>query len=241
MTSATANPVTENPTQVRGRWSKFAPLLGLVFVVVVVVAVSMSNTPDTSNSPASILAYYQAHTGQVRASALLVPPAVVIGLFWFAYLRNWLQRRDVHERWGTVAFAGGILFAVTGAVAAGVQLALVDTPRHLTPATAAALNFLEGGIPATLASMAFGVMAIAAGIAMIKSRSLPTWLGWFSVVVGILGALPVGDFFALPAIGVWTLLVAGVMWFRTDPDGALARSSWSPTSEGQAGTPHGGG
>jgi len=223
MTSVTANPVTENPTQVRGRWSRFAPLLGLVFVVMVAVSVSMSNTPNTSNSPASILAYYQAHTGQVRASAFLVPPAAVIGLFWFAYLRNWLQRRDVHERWGAIAFAGGILFAVTGAVAAGVQLALVDTPRHLTPATATALNFLEGGIPAMLASMAFGVMAIAAGIAMIKSRSLPTWLGWFSVVVGILGALPVGDFFALPAIGVWTLMVAGVMWFRTDPDGALAR------------------
>ena len=147
MTSIAANPVTENPTHVRGRWSKFAPLLGLVFVVMVVASVSLSNTPNTSNSPASILAYYQAHTGQVRASAFLVPPAVVIGLFWFAYLRNWLQRRDVHERWGAVAFAGGILFAVTGAVAAGILLALVDTPRHLTPATATALNFLEGRHP----------------------------------------------------------------------------------------------
>jgi hypothetical protein len=213
--------VTDSPTQAPARWSKVAPLLGLLFVAFVVASVFVSNTPDTSHSPASILAYYKAHNHRVTVGAFLVAPAVVIGLFWFAYLRNWLQRRDVHERWGAVTFAGGILFAVTGAVAGGVEFALTDTTKHLTPATATALNFLEGDVPFILASIAFGLMAIAAGIAMIKSQYLPTWLGWFSLVVGILGALPIGDFFALPAIGIWTLLVVGVMWFRTDPEGSL--------------------
>jgi hypothetical protein len=64
-------------------------------------------------------------------------------------------------------------------------------------------------------------MAIAAGVAMLKSARLPTWLGWVSLILGILGVVPVGDFFALPAIGVWTLLVAGVVYFRSDPDGTL--------------------
>ena len=214
--------VTERPTQSSARWSKVAPLLGLLFVAFVVASILVASTPNTSNSPDSILAYYKSHNHQVTVSAFLVAPAVVFGLFWFAYLRNWLQRRDVHERWGAVAFAGGILFAVTGAVAGGVEFALVDTTKHLTASTAAALNFLEGDVPFILASMAFGLMAIAAGIAMIKSRYLPTWLGWFSLVVGILGTLPIGDFFALPAIGVWTLLVVGVMWFRADPEGRLA-------------------
>jgi len=214
--------VTESPTQAPGRWSKIAPLLGLVFVVLVLVSIILSNTPNTSNSPASILAYYKVHKDRVTVGAFFVAPAVVVGLFWFAYLRNWLQRRDVHERWGAVAFAGGILFAVTGGIAGGVEFALTDTVKHLTPATATALNFLEGDVPFILASMAFGLMAIAAGIAMIKSQYLPTWLGWFSLVVGILGALPIGDFLALPAIGIWTLLVVGVIWFRTDPEGKLA-------------------
>ena len=68
-----------------------------------------------------------------------------------------------------------------------------------------------------LASMAFGVMAIAAGVAMLKSALLPRWLGWVSLSSGILGVVPVGDFFALPAIGVWTLIVAGVVYFRPGP------------------------
>jgi hypothetical protein len=82
-------------------------------VAFVVASVIVSNTPDTSNSPPSILVYYKVHNDRISVGAFLVAPAVVIGLFWFAYLRNWLQRRDVHERWGAVAFAGGILFAVT--------------------------------------------------------------------------------------------------------------------------------
>lgn len=204
------------------RWSKVAPLLGLLFVVLVLASVAFGSTPSTSKTPAAVLAFYQSHKGREYTSAFFAGPAVVIGLFWFAYLRNWLQRRDVNERWGAVAFVGGILFAMVGGLAVGVELALVDTPKYLTPDTAAALNFLESDLPFIIASMAFGVMAIATGIAALKSQYLPTWLGWFSLVVGILGVSPVGDFFALPAIGVWVLLVSGLMWFRKDPEGALA-------------------
>jgi hypothetical protein len=83
------------------------------------------------------------------------------------------------------------------------------------------LNFLASDVPAIMSSMALGVMAIAAGIAMIKSSALPTKFGWFSVVVGILGALPIEPFFALPAVGIWTLILVAVMWFRTDPEGSV--------------------
>jgi hypothetical protein len=41
------------------------------------------------------------------------------------------------------------------------------------------------------------------------------------LVLGVIAVPPIGDFIALPAIGVWVLLVAGVMWFRKDPEGAL--------------------
>ena len=114
------------------------------------------------------------------------------------------------------------MFAVTGGVAGGVLIALADAPNHLTASSAQTLNFLQADIPSMLASMAFGTMAIASGVAMLKSARLPNWLGWLSLVLGVLGLLPVGDFFALPAIGIWTLLLVGVIWFRTDPDGKLA-------------------
>jgi hypothetical protein len=209
-------------TKQSARWSNVAPLLGVLFVVGVLASVAFGSTPSTSKSPIAVLAFYKAHKGREYTSAFFAAPAVVLGIFWFAYLRNWLQRRDVNERWGAIAFVGGILFAVLGALAVGLELALVDTPKYLTPDTAAALNFLESDLPFILASMALGVMAIATGIAALKSQYLPSWLGWFSLVLGILAILPVGDFLSLPAIGVWVLLVTGVMWFRKDPEGALA-------------------
>jgi hypothetical protein len=213
--------VTEHPQQAPGRWSKLAPLCGLLFVLFVLGSVFAANVPDSGASTVSILHYYRTHKTQVLISALLIPPAVVFGLIWFSYLRTWLQRRDVDHRWGTVTFAGGILFGVTGGTVAGVLVALADSPDHLTLSSAQTLNFLQNDIPSMLASMAFGVMAIAAGIAMVKSALLPTWLGRVSVVLGILGLLPVGDFFALPAIGLWTLILVGIIWFRADPDGAV--------------------
>jgi hypothetical protein len=209
-------------TRPAGRWSTVAPLLGLLFVVLVIGSVTFGNTPATSKSPAVVLAFYKAHRSREYVSAFIGAPAVVVGLFWFAYLRQWLQRRDVNERWGAVAFAGGILFAVLGGIAVGLELALVDTPKYLTPDTAAALNFLESDVPLILASMALGVIAIAAGIAALKTQYLPTWVGWVSLVVGVIAVAPVGDFISLPAIGVWVLFICAVMWFRDDPDGTLA-------------------
>ena len=117
-----------------------------------------------------------------------------------------------------VAFAG---CSTDAGAAGGALAALGDSPDHLTLSSAQTLNYLQNDLPAILGSMAFGVMAISAGIAMLKSAVLPRWLGWVSLILGILGVVPVGDFFALPAIGVWTLIVAGVVDFRSDPDGPL--------------------
>ena len=199
-----------------------APLFAVLFVAFVVASVFTTNPPNSDASPISILHYYRTHKNQVSISAVLIPPAVVFGLIWFSYLRTWLQRRDVDRRWGTLTFAGGILFAATGGVAGGALAALGDSPDHLTLSSAQTLNYLQNDLPAILGSMAFGVMAISAGVAMLKSAVLPRWLGWVSLILGILGVVPVGDFFALPAIGVWTLIVAGVIWFRTDPEGRLS-------------------
>lgn len=217
--------VMDSPSQAPGRWSKIAPLLAVLFVAFVVASVAITNAPSSDASPASILHYYRTHKNHASISAVLIAPAIVFGLFWFSYLRTWLQRRDVDHRWGTISLAGGILFAATGGVAGGVLASLGDSPDHLTLSSAQTLNYLQSDLAAILASAAFGVMAISAGIAMIKSTRLPTWLGWVSLILGILGVLPVGDFFALPAVGIWTLLVAGVVYFRSDPDGPLVVSA----------------
>ncbi len=92
--------ITEHPQQAPGRWSKLAPLCGLLFVLFVLGSVFAANVPDSGASTVSILHYYRTHKNQVLISALLIPPAVVFGLIWFSYLRTWLQRRDVDQPMG---------------------------------------------------------------------------------------------------------------------------------------------
>ena len=124
--------VIDSPSQTTGRWSKIAPLFAVLFVAFVVASVAVTNSPKSDASLVSILHYYRTHKNQASISAVLIAPAVVFGLFWFSYFRTWLQRRDVDHRWGTLTFAGGILFAATGGVAGGALAALGDSPDHMT-------------------------------------------------------------------------------------------------------------
>ena len=87
------------PSQTPGRWSKIAPLFGLLFVAFVVASVLVgehtSHQRLTRLDPPLLPGLISTKWGY----RLLIPPAVLFGLVWFSYLRNWLQRRDVDQRW----------------------------------------------------------------------------------------------------------------------------------------------
>ena len=52
------------------------------------------------------------------------------------------------------------------------------------------------------------------GFIILRTRILPVWLAWVSFVLGVVAlAGPLG-FFSLPAMGVWILIVAFLMWRR---------------------------
>jgi hypothetical protein len=56
-------------------------------------------------------------------------------------------------------------------------------------------------------------MLIATGGLAIRSGFLPTWLGWASVVIGIVALTPAG-FFAFLAWIAWTLVVSWLLYAR---------------------------
>ena len=64
------------------RWHVLAPLTGVVFVALVVIAFIISGeTPDTNDSPQKILSFYNDNDSeQMFSSALLAWAALVIGV-----------------------------------------------------------------------------------------------------------------------------------------------------------------
>jgi hypothetical protein len=156
-----------------------------------------------------VISYARNHGGALDASAVLIGFSLVFGLFFYGQVRAVLRRTAATESLAAVSFGGAVLFAAGGGVAAGTSLALADHPGRLTPAAAQTLNVLGRDLPMILFAGA-GILMLAAGIAIVRSRLLPAWLGWAGIVLGVVGVLPVG-FVAVLAAAAWTLAASVVM------------------------------
>ena len=196
------------------RAERLAPLMGVAFVVLFGLGIGLGwNTPQSKDSPAKVIAYYQAHHSKINASSYLTGLSLFFGLFWFGYVRSYLRDRG-QERLGMVGLAGGILFAVGGGLAAGTQFALADKPFRLTASTAQTLNLLENDLFVFVALAGLGTMLFAYGVAFMRSRALmPRWAAGVTMAFGIISLTPVG-FVSLFYVAIWSLVLSIVLYRR---------------------------
>ncbi len=199
----------------RARWG---PACGVLFVVILLISFLIVTTPNTNKSPQYLLAWYNesSHKTALGVSTVLADIAVVFGLFWFGYLRDRFGRSDIGARLSPILLAGAIIFAGGGLMFSGVNLALIDDPKKMLPATVQTLNFLESDIGAAALTVGISILMWAVGFIILKTRIVPVLLAWVSFVLAVVAlAGPIG-FFAFLATGVWTLIVAFLMWRREE-------------------------
>jgi hypothetical protein len=197
------------------RWSRFAPLTGVVFFGVLLASIILSgNTPSTTTSGAKVIGYFTAHRDRMITTSILTAVAVVVGVFFYAALRDYLRRDEKVAPLATTAFAGAVIFAVGGAANAGFTWALIDVPNHLTPQAAQTLNVLysDGTYGFTAAGIA--ILLVAYGLAIVRSDLLPHWLGWLGFPLAIVAISP-AYFIALAFTGIWTLSLSILVYARS--------------------------
>jgi len=61
-------------------------------------------------------------------------------------------------------------------------------------------------------------MIIAASLAALRPRAVPSWAGWLGIVAGILALASIA-FFPQAAIAIWVLIVSGLLFARGNRDG----------------------
>lgn len=195
----------------RVRWAPFA---GVVFVVLLVLGAVLSGSePGGGSSAARIVAFYTVHRATVRASDLLTALAVVVGLFFYGYLRDCLSGTVASGRLAATGFGGAVVLAVGGLMATGAQYALADIPSKLGPGAAQALNLLQNDLAGLTVNAGVAVLLIASGGAVLAGRRLPAWTGWLAIVLGLLTLVPIPNSGALTG-AAWTLLVSIVLVIR---------------------------
>lgn len=199
----------------QGRWLKLSPLSGCVFVALVLSTFfTGGGMPSDKASAAKIVQFYSQHQTGQQVTALLTIIAVAVGVFFFGTVRARLRQFPGNERYAAMMFGGAILFAAGGCISAGISLTLADRPTHLEAAAAQTLNLLQlnFSFPFTLAGIA--ALLLTSAIAILRSTALPKWVGWLSVVMGVVALTGPLGFFAFAAMGPWCLIVSTLLYRR---------------------------
>jgi hypothetical protein len=208
--------------------NRLMPLTGIVFVALVLASVFTINPPGSNASAQTVLTYYQAHHNATSASALLTGLAVVFGLLFFGYVRDYM-RQDRATRWlASTAFGGVLVFAAGGAVSAGSLLALGDQPHVLNAAAAQTLNLIQSDVSASFTQAGLAVFYLATAAAILRGKLLPAWLGWVSLILGVLAASLVLAFIAFLVTGLWVIVVAVLLWTKATREGTKRETAPRP-------------
>jgi hypothetical protein len=191
---------------------RLAPLSGVVFFVIAVVAVFSSKTsPNAGSGGAKVIAFYTAHSSGQKFSDIAFVVAFALFLLFAGAVYSALRAESGGA--ATTALVGaGVMTAGFGFLSV-VDYTLASHPAQLTVATAQVLNNLDnGGYPmAAAGALVFG---LGIGFAILNSSPLPRWLGYVAIVLGILAATPVGVF-ALLGLLLWSLVVSILLYVRT--------------------------
>jgi hypothetical protein len=209
----------------------WTPTAGVLAAITFVVGILMgTNSPDSNDSDAKVVAWYADHGHRVT----VIVGAFILafcGLFilWFASgLRQRLRVAEGPEgRLANVALGGGVLLvallwvgaAALAAIPAGISFG--DSP-NLTNADLG--RFIPSiGYGSILLFGMFGAIALidATSIVIYRTGVMPRWFMWLGFVCGLLLLFAV-VFLPMIALPVW--LIAGSIVLYRHPEGSAARS-----------------
>ena len=196
-------------------WRRWAPLTGLVSAVFGIAGAAVEivgNAPGSDASGKDVIAFYVAHGGTQQLGTTLLALAFAFFIFFVGSLRAHLRQTPFLEALSTVALAGAVLETAGQTMGAGFVWTLAQDAGHLDPSAAQALNALSNDAVATNTAGMI-VFGIAAGLAVLRSRSFPRWLGWMAIAMAVLVVTP-AESLSFVALVVWMVIVSILMWIR---------------------------
>jgi hypothetical protein len=200
------------------RWS---PVGGLVFVVGAVILAFTPALEGPGDTPAEVVAF--AEDNEFWAATLTIfSLASLLLLGWFVAGLAVRLREAGASAEAAVALAGGVTFVVLSFVAFTIftapQFGITEDDNSSAEKLSIASTFLNiddiGWVVLGGSGVGAGLMAIAASLGALRTRSAPAWASWIGVFLGVLALATiafVGVFGWLLWIGLTSL---GMLFYR---------------------------
>ena len=174
---------------------RIAGISGLVFVVLLAIALALDTAPAPGDSIEDVVEYYQDDPGLIELLLVLGTAATLVFPVWLVGIVGRLRGRD--EPWAIVGLVGGILTLALASVQEISSSALVLRQEalgsDLTTQVLWDLNNLGFASTTVAGVVLLGGLAIAA----LRTGQLPAWLGWLAglgALAGAVGAVSIVDF-----------------------------------------------
>ena len=207
------------------RWSRWAPLTGVVAALLGVagaVIQILANSPGSDASGAQVIAFYEAHRTGEQVASILLTFAFIFLVFFAGSMRAHMRDIPGVEALSALVLAGAVIEAVGQTIGTGLNYALADVPSHLEPAAAQALNVLANDMVLTNAAGLF-VFGMSSGLAILRGVQMPRWLGWVAIGIAIVVVTP-AEALGFLVLTVWMVVVSLLIFTRGGPSGALPPS-----------------
>ena len=199
------------------RWAGLGAIVYVGLFIVGLVLIDHGR-PDADAAPSTVIPYYQdaGHRDRIGLGFVLVLIGVFFLIWFVAALRELVSRYSGDGMLAAVTAIGGAVYAALTLVSVALQSAIYtmsdDTYRHgVYPELIHAAND-SGYVLHSAGGVGVGAMIVATSLAVLGARAIPAWLGWLSLVAGVVSIFAV-FFFPWIVIAVW-LLVAGVLVTR---------------------------
>ena len=193
------------------RWTRFAPLSGMVFFLLLVAsAVTSLETPSDYAPGTTVLSLFKAHESAAKISNLLAALSVVFLIFFASWLFTHLRGSGAGAP-ASAVFGGAVVVAVGGAARAGIGWALASGHDKLEPGAAQALHVVfTSHYPAVVGIATF---MFAACLSILRTGAFPRWLGWAALPIALVAIAP-PTLIPLIGTGVWIAAASIVMSVR---------------------------
>ena len=204
-------------------------LIGLVAAALLFVSFGplSSGSPDQSASGVTVAHWYNTHVNQQWLTVWLVGLSLFLILVYVTQLRTVLVQAGGQRLWPNIVFASGILLVAGVIVAGSFEITLILASHTHEYAVVHFVNFYSmNNELLLLAGMDF--LTLSAGLAILLNRGvapLPKLLGWYSILVGLVGAAGGLSFLALLfGFPIW-LIATGIVIAVKQSRGTLGGDS----------------
>ena len=172
-----------------------------------------SGSPNENASGISVAHWYNTHVNQQWLTVWLVGLALFLLLVYVTQLRTVLVQTGGQRLWPNLVFASGILLVAGVIVAGSFEITLILASHTHQYAVAHLVNFYSMNNELLfLAGLVF--LTLSTGLAILLNRGaapLPKLLGWYSILVAVVGAAgPVSFFALLFGLPIW-LIATGIV------------------------------